>query len=132
MNRKSRLSCCAAAGILLLTATAPLRAHHSGAMYDAQKTDMLQGLVRTFQWSNPHCWIQLLVATNGVTQEWSIEMGSTAELYRSGWRPATVKPGDKVTIVVHPMHDGTPGAHFLSAVGPGGAPLGRPKRGNTP
>lgn len=104
----------------------PLRAHHSGAMYDAQKTDTLQGTVRMFQWSNPHCWIQLLVPKDGVTQEWSVEMGSTAELYRSGWRPTTVKPGDEMIIVVHPMRDGSAGAHFLSAVGPGGAPLGKP------
>jgi hypothetical protein len=61
-----------------------------------------------------------------------VEMGSTAELYRSGWRPATVRPGDKVTIVVRPMRDGSPGAHFLSAVGPDGAPLGKPKTGNVP
>jgi Family of unknown function (DUF6152) len=119
-------------GILLMVATAPLRAHHSGAMYAAEKTDTLQGTVRIFQWSNPHCWIQLLVPKDGVTQEWSVEMGSTAELYRSGWRPATVKPGDQVTIVVHPMRDGSPGAHFLSAVGPDGAPLGKPKTGNVP
>jgi hypothetical protein len=122
----------AVVGILLLTATAPLRAHHSGAMYDAQRTDTLQGTVRTFQWSNPHCWIQLLVPRDGVTLEWSVEMGSTAELYRSGWRPATVKPGDKVAIVVHPMRDGTLGAHFLSATGPDGAPLGKPQKGNVP
>ena len=119
-------------GLLLLVAMASLRAHHSGAMYDAQKTDTLQGTVRTFQWSNPHCWIQLLVPKDGVTQEWSVEMGSTAELYRSGWRPGTVKPGDKVTIIVHPMRDGTPGAHFLSGMGSDGAPLGQPKTGNVP
>lgn len=101
-------------------------------MYDAQKADMLQGTVRAFQWSNPHCWIQLLVPKDGVTQEWSVEMGSTAELYRSGWRPATVKPGDKVTIVVHLMRDGSAGAHFVSAVRADGAPLGKPLAGNVP
>ena len=132
VNHRSHLPYCVAAAILLLTATAPLRAHHSGAMYEAQKTDTLQGTVRMFQWANPHCWIQLLVPRNGVTQEWSVEMGSTAELYRSGWRPATVKPGDKLTVVVRLMRDGSPGAHFLSAVGPDGAPLGKPQTGTAP
>ncbi len=131
VNHRFHLSCITA-GILLLIATAPLRAHHSGAMYDAEKTDTLQGTVRIFQWSNPHCWIQLLVPKDGVTQEWSVEMGSTAELYRSGWRPTTVKQGDKLTIAVHLMRDGSPGAHFLSAVGPDGTPLGKPKTGNVP
>ena len=133
VNHRSHLPSCVTAGILLLSASASLHAHHSGAMYDAQKTDTLQGTVRTFQWSNPHCWIQLLVSRDGITQEWSVEMGSTAELYRSGWRPATVKAGDTVMIVVRPMRDGSPGAHFLSATGPGGAPLGKPKKtGNVP
>jgi hypothetical protein len=132
MNHRTYRPRSVVVSILLLMTTAPLRAHHSGAMYDAQRTDTLQGTVRIFQWSNPHCWIQLLVPKDDATQEWSVEMGSTAELYRSGWRPATVKPGDKVTIVVHPMRDGSPGAHFLSAVGPDGAPLGKPKSGNVP
>lgn len=132
MHDRSHLPRCVVVGVLFLAASAPLRAHHSGAMYDAQRTDTLQGMVRAFQWSNPHCWIQLLVPKDGVTQEWSVEMGSTAELYRSGWRPATVKPGDQVTILVHPMRDGSPGAHFLSAVGPDGVPLGKPKTGNVP
>ena len=119
-------------GILLILAAAPLCAHHSGAMYDVEKTDTLQGTVRIFQWSNPHCWIQLLVPKEGVTQEWSVEMGSTAELYRSGWRPGTVKPGDKVTVLVHPIRDGSSGGHFLSAVGADGAPLGKPQTGKAP
>jgi hypothetical protein len=132
MNHRSQLPRSVVIGILLLMAMAPLRAHHSAAMYDAQRTDTLQGTVRIFQWSNPHCWIQLLVPKDGVTREWSVEMGSTAELYRSGWRPATIKPGDAMTIAVHPMRDGSPGAHFLFAVGPDGAPLGKPTAGNVP
>lgn len=132
MNRRFHLPTCFAAGMLLAGFAAPLRAHHSGSMYDSQKADTLQGTVRAFQWGNPHCWIQLLVPRDGVNQEWSVEMGSTAELYRSGWRPSTVKAGDKMTITVHLMRDGSPGAHFLSAVGADGTPLGKPKTGDMP
>jgi hypothetical protein len=113
-----------------LAVTAPVCAHHSGAMFDAQKTITLQGTVKTFQWSNPHCWIQLLVTRNGLTQEWSVEMAATTELYRSGWRPHTLQVGENVTIVVHPMRDGSPGAQFLSAAGSDGVPLGKVKSGN--
>ena len=127
MNHGTDLRRCILSGILLLIATAPICAHHSGAMFDTQKTLTLQGTVKGFQWSNPHCWIQLLVTQDGATREWSIEMGSTTELYRSGWRPGTLQQGEKVTIVVHPMRDGSLGAQFLSAAGPDGAPLGKPK-----
>jgi hypothetical protein len=107
-------------------------AHHSGAMFDAQKNLTLQGTVKAFQWTNPHCWIQLLVPKDGQTREWSIEMGSTTELYRSGWRPHTMRAGENVTVVVHPMRDGSPGAQFASAEGPDGAPLVKAKAGNAP
>ena len=120
-------------GLLAATAiatTAPVGAHHSGAMFDSQKTVTLQGTVKAFQWSNPHCWIQLLVTRDGVTQEWSVEMAATTELYRSGWRPHTLQAGQSVTIVVHPMRDGSSGAQFLSALGPDGAPLGKVHPGN--
>jgi hypothetical protein len=114
---------------IALVATAPVCAHHSGAMFDAQKTITLQGTVKLFQWSNPHCWIQLLVSKDGVIQEWSVEMAATTELYRSGWRPHTLQAGESVSIVVHPMRDGSPGAQFLSAVGPDGLPVGKAKSG---
>jgi hypothetical protein len=105
-------------------------AHHSGAMFDPQKTLTLQGTVKAFQWSNPHCWIQLLVAKDGQTQEWSIEMGSTTELYRSGWRPHSMRAGENLTIVVHPMRDGSPGAQFSAAERPDGEPLVKAQAGN--
>jgi hypothetical protein len=120
---------------LLLVAAALPRlavAHHSGAMFDAQKNLSLQGTVKAFQWSNPHCWIQLLVAKDGQTREWSIEMGSTTELYRSGWRPHTMRAGESLTVGVHPMRDGSPGAQFASAERPDGEPLVKAKAGNTP
>ena len=113
-----------------LTVMAPVYAHHSAAMFDSQRTVTLQGTVKAFQWSNPHCWIQLLVTRNGVAQEWSVEMAATTELYRSGWRPHTLLVGESVTIIVHPTRDGSPGAQFLSAAGADGAPIGKAKSGN--
>ena len=124
------VSRCSALILALAVATPMAHAHHSGAMFDAQKTVTLHGTVRAFQWANPHCWIQLLVPKDGGLQEWSIEMGSTTELYRSAWRPHTLKEGESLTIVVHPMRDGSPGGQFLSAAGPDGAPLGRASGGN--
>jgi hypothetical protein len=115
---------------IALAVTTPICAHHSGAMFDSQKTVTLQGTVKAFQWSNPHCWIQLLVTGGGATQEWSVEMAATTELYRSGWRPHTLLAGENVTIVVHPMRDGSSGAQFLSALGPDGTPLGKVHPGN--
>jgi hypothetical protein len=36
-------------------------------------------------------------------------------LARRGWSRTTFKPGDKATIVVRPMRDGSPGGMFVRA-----------------
>jgi Family of unknown function (DUF6152) len=132
MNATTALRRFLAACALILMAAVPVGAHHSGAMFDGQQTITLQGTVKEFRWGNPHSWIQLMVPKDGVDAEWSIEMGSTTQLYRSGWRPGTLKNGDKISVVVHPLRDGTAGAQYLSAQGPGGATLGKAKSGSAP
>jgi len=93
-------------------------------MFDVKGSLKLDGTVKLFQWTNPHCWIQVLVPATGAVTEWSVEMGAPSQLYRNGWRPGTLKPGDHVTIVIHPMKDGTKGGQFVSGTGPSGAPFG--------
>jgi hypothetical protein len=102
----------------------PAVAHHSFGMFDNKKEQPLVGTVKEFQWTNPHCFIQLLVPDNQSATEWSVEMGSTAALYRLGWRPSALRPGDKITLVIHPMRDGTVGGSFVSAAAPDGKQLG--------
>ncbi len=46
---------------LLAVAAVPVQAHHSSAMFDAQQPKSLTGTVNQFQWTNPHCYIQLVV-----------------------------------------------------------------------
>lgn len=114
----------AAAG--MLTASLAL-AHHSFAMFDLSKTVTLQGTVKDFRWTNPHVFIQLLVKNeNGTDEEWSIEMTSPEHLSRAAWRPGTLKPGDEVTLNVHPMREGVKGGQYLSGTGPSGPLLGSP------
>jgi hypothetical protein len=101
----------------------PAIAHHSAAIFDATRSLTLVGTVKMFQWTNPHCWIQILVPSQGTTTEWSVEMGSPSQLYRKGWRPATLKPGDKVTVVIHPIKDGSNGGSFVSGITATGQPF---------
>lgn len=119
-------------GWLLLCLTAPLMpsqaaAHHSGAMFESSKSLTLEGTVKEFQWTNPHCWIQVLVRSREGADEWAVEMGSPAELFRGGWKPRTLKPGDKIVVTVHPMRDGTHGGLFVSATDAEGRSLGTPR-----
>lgn len=101
-------------------------AHHSGSMFDDQTSVTLNGTVKVFQWTNPHCWIQLLVpGQGGSAVEWSVELGAPFELFRTGMRPKTLKPGDKITVVIHPLRDGSRAGLFVSAIGPDGKPFGK-------
>ena len=111
----------------MLTASSAL-AHHSFAMFDQSKVVPVQGTVKDFRWTNPHVFIQLLVKNDqGVDEEWSIEMTSPEHLARVGWRPGTLKPGDKVILNIHPMRDGSiKGGQYLSGTGPDGPLIGTP------
>ncbi len=85
-------------------------AHHSFAMFDYTKDMTLQGTVRDFQWTNPHSWIQLTVPRDGGgADEWSIELKSPGGLLRRGWKFNSLKPGDKITIMIAPLKDGSHG-----------------------
>lgn len=106
-----------------LTAISPCFAHHSQAMFD-ERTVMLSGTVKEFQFTNPHCYIQLLVPTGGADEEWSIELGAPAHLIRGGWKPKTLKPGDKIVVVLNPLKDGNKGGHYQSGTWADGTAIG--------
>ena len=101
--------------LVLASAAAPALAHHSFAMFDAQKTVTLEGTVKEFQWTNPHTWIQVIVRDPaGKEVEWSVEGGSPNGLSRDGWSRQSLKPGDKASVVIHPLKDGTNGGSLVS------------------
>jgi Family of unknown function (DUF6152) len=104
---------------------APARAHHSSAIYEPERTLTLTGAVREFQWTNPHCWIQVIVPGPDGDVEWSVEMAAPLQVYQAGWRPSTLKPGDAVSVVVLPARDGTHAGLFVSATDKDDKPLGR-------
>ncbi len=118
--------------LALVLSIAPLTAgaHHSFAMFDMQKERTLVGTVKNFQWTSPHSWLDVLVSEpSGAQVQWSIEMGAPGTLYRHGWRQQSVKPGDKITVVVHPLRDGRAGGSLVSATLADGTHLEEAARG---
>lgn len=122
------------AAIAILTVAAPALAHHSYAAFDREKQVTLTGVVKEFQWNNPHAWIQIIVTdARGRQVEWGAEGGSPNMMARNGWKRATLKPGDKVVVVVNPLKDGRPNGALVKitlpdgkVLGPGDAPPPRP------
>jgi hypothetical protein len=105
----------------------PVYAHHSFAMFDAEKTSTITGTVKEFQWTNPHAWIMLNVADDkGQQAQWAIEMNGPAGLARQGWRPKTLTPGmGPVSLTIHPLRDGTNGGQFMGITLPDGTKMGQ-------
>ena len=97
-------------------------AHHSFAMFDADKTVTLEGTVKEFEWVNPHSWLRIMVNDEkaGRPVLWALELSSPSRLVTMGMRADSVKAGDAVSVTFHPMKDGTRGGQFIQAVLPGG------------
>jgi len=94
----------------------PSWAHHSFAKYDLQKTVTITGTVKEFQWTNPHSWMEVVVENaQGRSDTWSLEMSAVSVLARTGWKPDSVKPGDRITVLVRPLRDGSPGGSLVTA-----------------
>jgi Family of unknown function (DUF6152) len=108
--------------IAVAALTAPTLAHHSFAMFDAQKTVTLQGTVKEFEWVNPHAWLRIMVddEKTGRPVLWAIELSSPTRLVTMGMRADSMKPGDAVSVTFHPMKDGTRAGQFIQAVLAGG------------
>ena len=103
-----------AAAMLLLGVGVPAAAHHSFAIFEHSKTLTLKGTVRSFQWTNPHGYIDLEVANGppGIDR-YTLELTSINMLRRAGWKSSDVSVGDKVTAIVAPLMNGQHGGLLL-------------------
>ena len=92
---------------VVVTLSAALAAHHSPAVFDRTKQLKLVGTVKAFRWQNPHTWLEVDVPNaKGKLETWGVEMTSPTYLVRAGWKNNSVKPGDKVTVIVNPLREG--------------------------
>src|SRR4051812_44672076 len=99
--------------------------HHSFAMFDLDKEVTSEGLVKEFQWTNPHVWLQVLVSDGkGGTSELSLEMGAPGMLTRTGWKSRMLKANDKVTVAFNPLKSGGPRGRPLRGTFPDGGGMG--------
>lgn len=104
-----------------VTAPLPALAHHSFAMFDETRTTTISGVVEEFQMIQPHSWLQLVaVDSHGKQHEWSLEASAPGQLMKGGWQQTSLRPGDKVTVSLHPLKDGTNGGELLTVTLPDG------------
>jgi hypothetical protein len=113
VNRRALAAIVAA----VIVAAATANAHHSATMFEQTKTITVEGVVKEFQYSNPHSWLLVDVKDKaGKVTTWGFEAEGPSTLQRAGIRPSEFPAGTKVTMTGRPMKDGTPAAIWVLAV----------------
>ena len=112
------MSCRVAAvlGLVVALAAGAAQAHHSfAAHYDANQQVTLNGTITKVEWTNPHAYFYLdVVDDSGKVVNWAVEGGAPNVLYREGWKPTTLKEGDKVRILGSRAKNGSNQINALS------------------
>jgi hypothetical protein len=98
----------------LTTSTAS--AHHSFAMFDKDHPVQLQGTVKTWEFTNPHSWLVMMVMKDGKPIQYAVEGASVDTLIRQGFGVHTFAPGEKINVVISPLKNGGNGGAFVKAV----------------
>jgi len=115
-------------GLALMAPRSSL-AHHSRAMFDIAKNVTYQGIVTEYRWQNPHSHIVISVGADArdssTVGTWDIEASSINLMVSEGWNATIYKPGDPITVVAHPMKNGSKGALLFYAIRPDGSRLYR-------
>jgi Family of unknown function (DUF6152) len=114
-GRRPDLIRAVATGILSFV-SASASAHHSFAMFDAQHPVQLEGTVKSWEFTNPHSWLILVVMKGDAPIEYNIEGASVNTLIRQGFGPHTFVPGEKITVTISPLKSGEIGGAFVKAV----------------
>jgi len=111
-----RLLNMAVAGVLILLSFSA-QAHHSGSMFEKDKQITMTGVVKEFQYTNPHSWLVLNVTNeDGTVTAWGFEAEGPSTLLRAGIKKSDFKPGTKVTMTARPMRDGRPAGYWVKAI----------------
>ncbi len=96
--------------------------HHSAFMFDFETEVTLDGVVKEFQYTNPHSWLLVdVTGQDGTVTTWGFEAEGPSTLMRAGIRRSDLSPGTRLSITGNPMKDGRPAAAWITATRADGA-----------
>ncbi|PCJ42689.1 MAG: hypothetical protein COA71_04065 [SAR86 cluster bacterium] len=95
--------------VSFLAMTQSVTAHHSFAMFDVSKEQIVIGRVIRWAFNNPHTWLYIEVEDeDGNTQTWGFEGAAQIHAMRQGVNGTTFQPGEIVKVVMLPLSSGDP------------------------
>jgi hypothetical protein len=117
MRERTRRICChIGLCVALMMITVPVRAHHSFAMYDMQKSQSMTGKLTRFIPGGNHAQLVFEVlgpdgkplVKDGKAMVWGVETGSAANIARNGITVDSFPLGTIIGVTLHPLRDGRP------------------------
>ena len=93
--------------------------------YDTAKTISMTGTVVGLDWMNPNSelFVRVKNAVTGNDEQWVFLMGPPTRSAQHGWNPESLKPGDAVTVKMHPAKDSSNRGQLVNATLPDGITL---------
>jgi hypothetical protein len=103
-------------GVVLVGAQSA-SAHHSRAMFDMARNITYQGVVKEYQWQDPHSHIVIVVGNDAKDRStigtWVVEASAVSIMTSRGFTKGMFKPGDPITVVAHPNRNEVTGTVLL-------------------
>ena len=110
--RHSLKGLCVAAAII--GSIGGVAAHHGAATFDTGKTLVLEGVVTEWVWANPHCFLKFdAKGPDGAVRTWTTETSNPPDMVNRGWNRKSLSAGDRVTVTVEPVKNGSPVGRVL-------------------
>ena len=102
--------------------------HHSfAADYDSDRTQIVEGVAKSFRFTNPHGILLLeIVNDTGEIETWTIETTAPSAMRRRGWSQDMITPGERVRVDGYVARDGSHLMRIRSLSRPDGTPLAQP------
>jgi hypothetical protein len=105
-----------AMALALAAAAGTADAHHSAAQYDFGQTVRIEGKVKELRIANPHTALFLEIKDTKGARVVEYEAHSRNNVYRRGWRPDMVHPGDTISIEIAPLREGGDGGYVKNFI----------------
>ena len=97
----------AVATVALCSAALPVFAHHSLAIYDRDTVRTVDGVVKDYEFANPHVQLSLTVTSaDGSRTDWLFEASSVSRMMARGFNRVSARPGDTITVRYNPLRNG--------------------------
>jgi hypothetical protein len=91
----------------------PALAHHSLAPYDREISRTIEGVVKAYEFANPHVKLFLTVTNpDGSSTEWFFESSSVSRMRARGFNRVSARVGDKIAVRYNPLRSGAAGGYF--------------------